>query len=467
MNERKRIFDLVKQGVISTEEALVLLENIAKETGTRVSPSENDISEKEWFDSNSHDEESFATFAQEANDELTQLEELESKIDQINIQLIEINEALQLEESAELLQQKESLQAELDQLMEEKNELEARIDAKFYQKQNNQEMKDADDWKEQASETFTQVSDKLSDVTAQLGRFFKKSIKNVSQTVEDNIEWKELNIKVPGLAVTSFEHEFSYQETQPTILDFKLANGSIRFKTYDQDYIKIDAKIKIYGKFDESDPLAAVMKRSTIELTSDKLTYHLPNKRIKADLVVNLPEKTYDYVSARVLNGDIYYENLEGKDFFVKVTNGDVNFDNVLATMLEIEGTNGDVKLMNSKLNDVIIETVNGDIRIDNTPETARLSLINGDVKLSFSQNCLKALTVNTVNGEIKAALPNDAGYELNANTKFGTIQSRLENIELVSEINEKMDHQLSVRRVREENANISLTSKTGNIYIK
>src|SRR5699024_5527862 len=109
----------------------------------------------------------------------------------------------------------------------------------------------------------------------------------------------------------------------------------------------IDAKIKIYGKFDESDPLAAVMKRSTIELTSDKLTYHLPNKRIKADLVVNLPKKTYDYVSARVLNGDIYYENLEGKDFFVKVTNGDVNFDNVLATMLEIEGTNGDVKLMN------------------------------------------------------------------------------------------------------------------------
>ncbi len=161
MNERKRIFDLVKQGVISTEEALVLLENIAKETGTRVSPSENDISEKEWFDSNSHDEESFATFAQEANDELTQLEELESKIDQINIQLIEINEVLQLEESAELLQQKESLQAELNQLMEEKNELESRIDAKFYQKQNNQEMKDADDWKEQASETFIQVIDKI------------------------------------------------------------------------------------------------------------------------------------------------------------------------------------------------------------------------------------------------------------------------------------------------------------------
>ena len=108
MNERKRIFDLVKQGVISTEEALVLLENIAKETGGRVKPSEDDISPKDWFISSdrSLDDES----SMDAIDELTQLENLEHQIDEINIQLIELNETLQLEESAELLQQKRTLQ---------------------------------------------------------------------------------------------------------------------------------------------------------------------------------------------------------------------------------------------------------------------------------------------------------------------------------------------------------------------
>ncbi len=30
MNERERILDLVKQGILSSEEALVLLENLAK-----------------------------------------------------------------------------------------------------------------------------------------------------------------------------------------------------------------------------------------------------------------------------------------------------------------------------------------------------------------------------------------------------------------------------------------------------
>ncbi|MBA5735178.1 DUF4097 domain-containing protein, partial [Escherichia coli] len=32
-NERKRILELVKQGIISTEEALTLLENISKKEG--------------------------------------------------------------------------------------------------------------------------------------------------------------------------------------------------------------------------------------------------------------------------------------------------------------------------------------------------------------------------------------------------------------------------------------------------
>src|SRR5699024_3768318 len=195
MNERKRIFDLVKQGVISTEEALVLLENIAKETGGRVKPSEDDISPKDWFISSdrSLDDES----SMDVIDELTQLENLEHQIDEINIQLIELNETLQLEESAELLQQKRTLQDELVKLMAEKQVLEAKIDEKFYHKANQHTQTESDSWKEQASDTFSQVSDKLSDVTAQLGRFFKKSIKNVSQTVEDNVEWKELSIKVP------------------------------------------------------------------------------------------------------------------------------------------------------------------------------------------------------------------------------------------------------------------------------
>src|SRR5699024_9412234 len=145
----------------------------------------------------------------------------------------------------------------------------------------------------------------------------------------------------------------------------------------------------------------------------DKLIYHLPNKRIKADLVVYLPEKTYDYISARVLNGDVTFDHLQGKDFFVKVTNGDMAFQDVRATMIELEGTNGDIKVTDSNVNDIVIETVNGDVRVGSTPETARINLINGDVKLTFVNDGLQALNVNSVNGDIKVAMPKNNGYEL------------------------------------------------------
>ncbi|XBG86527.1 DUF4097 family beta strand repeat-containing protein [Enterococcus cecorum] len=202
-------------------------------------------------------------------------------------------------------------------------------------------------------------------------------------------------------------------------------------------------------------------------MTSDKLIYHLPNKRIKADLVVYLPEKTYDYISARVLNGDVTFDHLQGKDFFVKVTNGDMAFQDVRATMIELEGTNGDIKVTDSNVNDIVIETVNGDVRVGSTPETARINLINGDVKLTFVNDGLQALNVNSVNGDIKVAMPKNNGYELSAKTNFGSIQSRLENIELVEEVNEKMNHQLSLRRVADTTAKVTLSDNTGSIYIK
>ena len=88
-------------------------------------------------------------------------------------------------------------------------------------------------------------------------------------------------------------------------------------------------------------------------------------------------------------------------------------------------------------------------------------------MKLTFAKEGLQALNVNSVNGDIKVALPKNKGYELLAKTNFGSIQSRLENIELVEEINEKMNHQLSLRRVADTTAKVTLSSNTGSIYIK
>lgn len=491
MNERKRIFDLVKQGVISTEEALVLLENIAKETGRdslRPDVSKATISKKEWFQvpeqdvTNEEFEESeFEEYTDQLSQALAELDSVNEKIADLNQQYTELNEKMNqealantdnAEEQTELLGQQHQIADELAQLTKRKKALEEKLeqvtDEEAQEKLNDSmDFTIPDDWKEQASETFNQVSDKLTEVGNQLGRFLKKSLKNVSQTVEENVEWKSVNIKVPGLAVASVEHVFKYEGFQPTILDFKVAHGRVQFKTWSEDHIQILAKMKIYGKFDEHDPLAAILARTDSAIDQDCLRFYLTNKRVKADLEVFLPSKNYDHVAIKMLNGRMNLEQIQGKDFYLKLTNGDISLNAFEATMLEIEGTNGNIEITNSILADTIIETVNGNVTMDTTPVATKISLINGTVRLSYREEKLEKLNVSTVNGDIKLSLPQGLGLEMSAKSTFGNIQSRLTNVELLNEKNDKMNRLLELRKVADAMADIRLSNNTGTIYLK
>lgn len=491
MNERKRIFDLVKQGVISTEEALVLLENITKETGQqtfRPDVSKATISEKEWFQNPSLNTEEEEIVENEFENLTDQLSEILSELDVVNAKISDLNEEYEVlntqvnqegfseeetyEKQTNNLTQQHQIADELAQLIECKEQLENRLEqltAKDDSKigMADSEFKIPDDWKEQAGETFSQVGDKLTEVSNQLGRFLKKSFKNISKTVEENVEWKSVNIKVPGLAVASVEHVFNYEDYQPTILDFKVAHGKVEFKTWPQDHIQILAKMKIYGKFDEADPLSAILARTDTAVNQDRLYFYLANKRVKADLEVFLPSKNYDHVSVKMLNGRLNFEQIQGKDFYLKLTNGDIKLNAFEATMLEIEGTNGNIEVTNSLLADTIIETVNGNVTMDTTPLASKINLINGTIRLSYRNDKLEKLNASTVNGDIKLSLPKNLGMEICAKSTFGNIQSRLTNVELLNEKNEKMNHVLELRKIEEKMATIQLSSNTGTIYLK
>ena len=66
MNERERILDLVKKGVISSEEALVLLENLAKQQGTQAGSPADDTAPEAHSEQSETDDQSTQE-QQEAN----------------------------------------------------------------------------------------------------------------------------------------------------------------------------------------------------------------------------------------------------------------------------------------------------------------------------------------------------------------------------------------------------------------
>ena len=511
MNERERILELVKKGVLSTDEALDLLEEMGKKIQSETTETQNEEtqhsvdnimddtafehteeSQEDVEDRQAQDQKNLEDIldrlATESNQASVDLDEVMVEIDGLKATLAEVREALmelntkeeldalteaELEVRIALEEEIKELEWTLSELYDEKANLEGQLKnirrSQWSQKKEEfqQKMDIPEDWKEQANETFSQVGEKVVDVTNQMGKFLKKTFKTVSQSVSENVEWKDINVKFPGVATTKLEKEYLFEEVTATILDIQVANGQLQFKFWDKEEIKVETMIKLYGKMDAATPLAAFEERSQIDLTEDRFVFKVPNKRVRVDAIFYLPQRTYDYAAFKLLNGDIEIQGFEVKDIYVKSTNGDVTLEELKASMLEISGVNGNITICSGRIIDSIIDSVNGSVRMKSVPENLSVNLVNGDIRLTLNDEKLRRLKANTVNGDVKIALPLKQGLEGTATSSLGKIHNRLTDFEVVREKNERMNQLLQFRRVNDEMATIELTSTTGNIYLK
>ena len=527
MKERERVLELVKKGILTSEEALILLENMATEkdekqiekAAEKVDTQNIGTTNKEdqvadlmdalekgeaegptvdSFEENTQDsaekdrenlERILDELATKANRASAELDEVNAEIAGIKEEIKEVAEEIgtldtkeeldaltedeqvqrkdlhvllaQLEEKlATQSTEKTALEEELKNIRKEQwkgqwNDTKEKVSSQF-----------SEEWKDQATDTFNQVGGKVAEVGGQVGEFLKKTFNSFSDTMNDNVEWKDIKMKVPGVATTKFEHEFNYPNPQASLIDVKVANGTVVFKTWDQE--DVEAKIKLYGKMAGDSPMEAFLERSDIDVDDETISFQVPNKRVKADLTFYLPKRTYDHVSVKLLNGNVLVEELTAKDVYTKSTNGTITFKKIDATMLEIEGVNGEIKVLEGTILDNIIETVNGDVSISAAPESLSVSLINGDIRITAKEKTLRRVEASSANGNIKLALPNDLGVEGQVKTNLGSINSRLTDIEVVREKKDRGNQQLHFRRVLEESmAQINASTTTGSIFLK
>lgn len=522
MKERERILELVKKGILSGEEALDLLEAMATEkderqiekvadqveatqneeasetvaeeaTDPEETPEEVQNVEDEAVDLEAQDKEHLEQIlddlATEANRASVELDEINVEIAGVKVELLAAKEelmALNTKEELDSLTPEEliarseiegkikELEAAKKRLVVEKTQLEAEL--RNIRQERWSETKDnlgknfeiPDEWKDQATETFSQVTEKVNEAGSQLGQLLKKTFKTVSDSVNDNMEWKDISVRVPGMATTKFEHQFLYEDVKATIIDVKVANGNITFKTWDQADVKVEGKFKLYGKMDSLTPMDALMERSQIIVDDEHISFQIPNKRVRADLTFYLPQAVYDHVSVKLLNGNIVIDELAAKDVYVKTTNGNMQFPKINATMLEIEGVNGNIELRDGEILDSIIETVNGDITVKTTPHHLNIEVVNGNIRATLAEAQLKKLVATSVNGNVKVALPTSSSLEGTAKTNLGSIHRRVSDYEIVREKKERTNQLLQFRRIKETDvAHIEVATTTGNIYLK
>ena len=480
MNEKERILDLVKKGVISSQEAISLLEELGKNQGEA-----SKVSEQEKKDASTYqkeDEKQFDTvlesiasvvtnFSSEFDEEFETLNQVTQQVKQKEERIEELHTAkaldkLTLEQEMELQRLSEELEVLRSQqrsLEEEKkaaqDEMKRLKKEEFDEKLKKAKQKiEETDWQQTTSDSLSQLGGIIGRFAGQFAKAAAETARNVSATIKDHPSFSTMS---PFFYQTSHSYAFEEEFGEIGIIEIKVANGDIKMKTAPQSTVTIEGEFRLNEEFETQEEIENyINERLNVSLENDTFKFFIPSKKVYADVTFVFPEKEYDYVSVKGLNSGIRMKDFTGKDFYAESQNGEISVKNVSGTMLELTSKNGTIKQLDGKFKDSILDGTNGNIIFDAEAESATLKTVNGSIKVKKVAQNAKQVMAKTVNGSVQLDVPESLEVEAALSTSLGKLYYDDAQYEVIKHEKTVTSHSVVLRR-QKETVPVRITGKT------
>ena len=480
MNEKERILDLVKKGVISSQEAISLLEELGKNQGEA-----SKVSEQEKKDASTYqkeDEKRFDTvldslasvvtnFSSEWDEEFETLNQVTQQVKQKEERIEELHSAkvldkLTVEQEMELQRLSEELEVLRSQqrsLEEEKkaaqDEMKRLKKEEFDEKLKKAKQKiEETDWQQTTSDSLSQLGGIIGRFAGQFAKAAAETARNVSATIKDHPSFSTMS---PFFYQTSHSYAFEEEFGEIGIIEIKVANGDIKMKTAPQSTVTIEGEFRLNEEFETQEEIEQyINERLNVSLENDTFKFFIPSKKVYADVTFVFPEKEYDYVSVKGLNSGIRMKDFTGKDFYAESQNGEISVKNVSGTMLELTSKNGTIKQLDGQFKDTILDGTNGNIIFDAEAESATLKTVNGSIKVKKVSPNAKQIMAKTVNGSVQLDVPESLELEATLSTSLGKLHYDDAQYEVIKHEKTVTSHSVVLRR-QKETVPVRITGKT------
>ena len=480
MNEKERILDLVKKGVISSQEAISLLEELGKNQGEA-----SKVSEQEKKDASTYqkeDEKRFDTvldslasvvtnFSSEWDEEFETLNQVTQQVKQKEERIEELHSAkvldkLTVEQEMELqrlTEELEVLRSQQRSLEEEKkaaqDEMKRLKKEEFDEKLKKAKQKiEETDWQQTTSDSLSQLGGIIGRFAGQFAKAAAETARNVSATIKDHPSFSTMS---PFFYQTSHSYAFEEEFGEIGIIEIKVANGDIKMKTAPQSTVTIEGEFRLNEEFETQEEIEQyINERMNVSLENDTFKFFIPSKKVYADVTFVFPEKEYDYVSVKGLNSGIRMKDFTGKDFYAESQNGEISVKNVSGTMLELTSKNGTIKQLDGQFKDTILDGTNGNIIFDAEAESATLKTVNGSIKVKKVSPNAKQIMAKTVNGSVQLDVPESLELEATLSTSLGKLHYDDAQYEVIKHEKTVTSHSVVLRR-QKETVPVRITGKT------
>lgn len=402
-NERKRILQLVENGTITADEAIVLLEAMSKEKeSTPSNVVSSTTSDKETSTENTSQE-------QTSQNNQTTNENTESKT----------------------------------------SGFEDIFGKAFNNKEANKKM---DEFMNDLKHDLSQFSNRVM------------SLMNTTFT-----KIKDFDFEFPFGDKVEFNKTYTYNTDDVKGIELEIPNGRIEISKSEDNQFLVEAHVKTSLVNNNEENTIEQFEKEFVKLQEGQLNISTSQKMSQITLHLFVPEKEYDVVGLRLLNGSVKINHLNTKLLKVKTYNGAVTVDNTTFSNADIQSGNGAIELVRIQGEDLEAETVNGRIYIDGHLQEIEAESVNGAVVVTTHAPNARKIKARTVAGAVELYIPKTVSLDGEVTTNFGKTDVGLSDVVTNSEEDQFLLKTLQFKKMVENTNILKLIgeSRTGSIVVR
>ncbi|KAA9302273.1 MULTISPECIES: DUF4097 family beta strand repeat-containing protein [Aerococcus] len=447
--DKQRILKLVQEGLLSREEALVLLEQRqAKENNKQDHKQPLSFEEAQAL-AEFYQDQGQADLAQAIlkNYYLDREEALEADLATKAADL----EGLGLAESTDEAERKLALEEEIKGL---------KAELAWLREQASQEANPSSADQEEEADTKTSQEQKPS-----LGQL----VKDLKTAVEGTVHFDRgrSGIPRPHLVTRQFEEHFSFDEIAKDF-DFSISKGDILVELAEIDRVELKVTGTILGKYQEETVEEAFRQRTLIENQDGCLRFELNNRLLSTNIHLRLPKQKFGQLNFRTLLGGIQLTGLEAEGLDLYTIDGNIRVAESRAVNGRVNTKNGLVVLDQVDFDRLDAQTANGDQRFIGAVRALAMDTLNGQLRLTVTNPDLEAVDCQTTSGDIKLNVNPATSLNADLRTNNGTIRWRQESFKVDTLADSRFKQAKAIYYLAETRpAQINLSSVSGDIWLK
>lgn len=201
-----------------------------------------------------------------------------------------------------------------------------------------------------------------------------------------------------------------------TILDFTAVNGIITIKTWQEDFIKIDAKCKHKEDISVPDDFYEVSEIDNRFVVYPKLT-----KNLSMHLDIMIPDEVFDEIYVNNTNNKIRLNTTKANKLVCRNKNSSIQLNGCSSDKADIFTKNSSIIIDHCRIDELEGSTTNASIKCLNSV-IERGNLISSNASVLCEQLTSEVLSIITSNGTIK--LYNITADDISAKTSNGKIDA-------------------------------------------